>query len=55
MDNNIDDSEVKHQAVVEITVASILSSAINGIVGFIAVSFFKPIWDQIIAYWKKHD
>lgn len=40
------------QVITEITIGSLLSSAINGIVGFIAVYFFKPLWDKLVSYWK---
>ena len=46
-------NKFKKQVLTEITVGSILSSAINGIVGFIAVYLFKPLWDKIVSYWKK--
>lgn len=35
---------------VPITLASLLISAINGIVAYIAVYFFKPLWDKIIKW-----
>lgn len=37
---------------VTISLSSILSSAINGIVAFIAVYFFKPLWDKIVKMWE---
>lgn len=55
MDENTKDIEINQQAIVEITIGSILSSIVNSIVGFIAVYFFKPIWDKIVIYWNKHD
>ena len=38
-----------------ITIASLTVSAINGIVGFLAVYFFAPIWARIIVWWNKND
>lgn len=38
---------------IPITLASLFSSAINGIVAYIAVYFFKPVWDKIIKWWYK--
>lgn len=35
-----------------ITISGLLISAINGIVGFIAVYFFKPIWEKLIRWWN---
>lgn len=40
---------------VTISLSSMLSSAINGIVAFIAVYFFKPIWDKMISYWSNNE
>lgn len=33
---------------VSITVCGLMASAINGIVAYIAVYFFKPIWERIL-------
>jgi len=30
----------------------IITKTIEAIVGFIAISLFKPIWDQIVTWWK---
>lgn len=38
-----------------ITIASLTISAINGIVGFLAVYFFAPIWVKIVAWWNKNE
>ena len=45
--------EFKKQVLTEITLCSLLSSAINGIVAYIAVYFFKPLWDKMLSYWDK--
>lgn len=37
---------------VTISLSSILSSAIHGIVAFIAVYFFKPLWDKVVKIWE---
>jgi len=42
--------EFKKQSLT-ITVASLIGAAINGIVGFIAVYFFKPVWEKIVKWW----
>jgi len=56
MDKNLDSNNkisVKIQSVA-ITIGGICSSAINGIVAYIAVYFFKPIWEKyIINIWKE--
>lgn len=36
-----------------ITATTIISSMVNGIVGFIAVYFFKPFWEKIMSLWNK--
>ena len=38
-----------------ITIASLTISAINGIVGFLAVYFFAPIWAKIVLWWNKNE
>lgn len=37
---------------IPITIGSIIASAISAIVGYIAVYFFKPIWNKIVAWWN---
>lgn len=44
-----DGDEVKIQ-IVPITLAGLASSAINGIIAYIAVYFFKPLWGKVIKY-----
>jgi hypothetical protein len=46
--------EFKKQVLTEITLGSILSSAISGIVGYVAVYFFKPMWDRFISFFEKN-
>jgi hypothetical protein len=46
-----DKEEIKHQSLT-ITVASLLGAAINGIIGYIAVYFFKPLWEKFIGWWN---
>jgi hypothetical protein len=40
---------------VTITIAGLLSSAINGIVAYVAVYFFQPLWEKLIKSWNKKD
>lgn len=37
---------------ISITLVGLLSSAINGIVAYIAVYFFKPLWEKTIRWWN---
>jgi small-conductance mechanosensitive channel len=46
-----DDKKISKIQSVSITLASILSAIINGIVGYIAVYFFKPVWEKIVKWW----
>jgi uncharacterized membrane protein len=48
-----EEHKVKQQCLGSITISSLVASAVNGIVGFVAVYFFKPIWDKLVSYWKK--
>lgn len=37
---------------ISITVAGVIAAAINSIVGYIAVYFFKPLWEKIMKWWN---
>lgn len=45
-----DKEEIKQQSLT-ITVSSLLGAVINGVVGYIAVYFFKPVWEKIVRWW----
>lgn len=47
-----DGKKFKIQTVV-ITLTSVLTAAINAILGYIAVYFFKPLWEKIVALLQK--
>ena len=51
---NKEHNKIKIQ-MLPITIASLTASAINGIVGFLAVYFFAPIWVKIVAWWNKNE
>jgi len=38
---------------VNITLVGLVGSAINGIIAYVAVYFFKPLWDKTISYFSK--
>ena len=38
-----------------LTFSGIINASISGIVSFIAVYFFTPIWNKAINYWNKDD
>lgn len=37
---------------IPLTLAGLIGSAINGIVAYVAVYFFKPLWEKFIRWWK---
>lgn len=39
---------------IPITIAGLIASAVNGIIAYIAVYFFKPLWEKLMKWWK-HD
>ena len=38
-----------------LTLGGIINASVSGIVSFIAVYFFAPIWESITKYWNKND
>ena len=40
---------------VPITIAGLIGSVINGIIAYIAVYFFKPLWEKIVKLWNDRD
>jgi hypothetical protein len=52
--NNKEANKISIQ-MLPITIASLTVSAINGIIGFLAVYFFAPIWIKIVAWWNKNE
>jgi len=47
-----DGKKLKSQ-MISVTIASIINSAINGVVAYVAVYFFKPLWEKIVGKFKK--
>ena len=47
------DSDKKLQSQSVITIGAIINAMVNGIVGYIAVYFFQPIWIKIVKWWKQ--
>lgn len=37
---------------IPISLVGVISSAVNGIIAYIAVYFFRPFWDKIVKWWK---
>ena len=38
-----------------LTMSGIINASISGIVSFIAVYFFTPIWNKIVKYWNNNE
>jgi len=47
------DKDNKTQCLPAVTAGGLFASAINGIVGFIAVYFFQPLWEKLIKWWNQ--
>ena len=47
-----DDKKIKKQS---ITVSTIIGKAIEAIVAYVVLFFFKPVWDKLVKWWKKDD
>ena len=48
------DKDNTTQCLPAVTAGGLLVSAINGIVAYVAVYFFKPIWDKVISFLKNN-
>ncbi len=44
--------EVKKQS---ITMSTIIGKAVEAIVAYIALWFFKPVWDRLVKWWEKDE
>ena len=38
-----------------ITMTTIMGKAIEAVVAYIALWFFKPVWDRLVKWWKGKD
>jgi hypothetical protein len=45
-----DDKPIKKQS---ITITTILSKAIEAVVAYIVLFFFRPVWDKLVKWWNK--
>jgi hypothetical protein len=36
-----------------ITVSAIIGKAVEAVVAYIVLFFFKPLWDSLVKWWKK--
>ncbi len=44
------DNKIKKQS---ITMTTILGKAIEAVVAYIVLFFFKPVWDRLVKWWNK--
>ena len=38
-----------------LTISGIINASVSGIVSFIAVYFFAPVWNKITNYWNNNE
>ena len=38
-----------------ITMSTIIGKAIEAVVAYIVLFFFKPVWDKLVGWWNKND
>jgi hypothetical protein len=38
-----------------LTLGGIINASVSGIVSFIAVYFFTPLWNKMISYWNNNE
>jgi hypothetical protein len=38
-----------------LTLGGIINASVSGIVSFIAVYFFTPVWNKMINYWNNNE
>jgi integral membrane sensor domain MASE1 len=48
------EDKIKNQCV-SLTFSAIVGATVQAIIGYIAVYFFKPLWDKIVKMWNKTD
>jgi hypothetical protein len=44
------DGKIKKQSV---TMSTIIGKAVEAIVAYIAIYFFKPVWEKLVKWWNK--
>tara|TARA_R100000005_G_C4933927_1_gene161573 strand:+ start:745 stop:903 length:159 start_codon:yes stop_codon:yes gene_type:complete len=48
----VTDKQIKKQS---ITMSTIIGKAVEAVVAYIALWFFKPVWERIVKWWKGKD
>ena len=44
-----EDNKIKKQS---ITVSTIIGKAIEAVVAYVVLFFFKPVWDRLVRWWN---
>jgi hypothetical protein len=52
MTQDMGSKEIKKQS---ITISTIFGKAIEAIVAYITIWFFKPIWEKLVKWWNKNE
>ena len=47
-----DDKSIKKQS---ITMTTIFGKAIEAVVAYIVLFFFRPVWDRLVKWWNKNN
>ena len=55
MENKEEEAKGQMIIVPALTLGGIINASVSGIVSFIAVYFFTPIWVKIVAWWNKNE
>jgi len=45
-----DDKKIKKQS---ITMTTIFGKAIEAVVAYVVLFFFRPVWDRLVKWWNK--
>jgi hypothetical protein len=55
MDNKEEVETQMIPVVPALTFGGIINASVSGIVSFIAVYFFTPVWNKIVNYWNNNE
>ena len=50
-----DHGDVKKIKKQSITMSTIIGKAIEAVVAYVVLFFFRPVWDKLVNWWKKDD
>jgi hypothetical protein len=55
MENKEEEAKGQMIIVPALTFGGIINASVSGIVSFIAVYFFTPIWSKFVSWWNKNE